>query len=260
LEERVSGELGGIMKCILCKMCETAHAAVDAKLQAWLNEHMNSVAIWEQETDQDRISRAHSLLKTNPNHAFEEYLALAEQGSVWGMANVGTLFQRGIGTSADLTQAEKWYRRAYEGGSDYGLIWLGQLYANSHQYAKAEEVFRMGTERGCVPAMLRLAWVYLKSPDWRQKRGEALILLERASAAGDLSAKGFLANAMARGWFGLRRIPEGIRLIFKVSDQMVELTKDDESLSPKTNGNAPLVFLGRLVRRYSLTAVRLPVS
>jgi TPR repeat protein len=248
------------MKCILCKMCETAHAAVDARLRAWLNKHMNSVAIWERETDQERISHAHSLVMTDPIHAFKEYLALAEQGSVWGMANVGTLFQRGIGTPADLTQAEKWYRRAYEGGSDYGLIWLGQLYANSHQYAKAEEVFRMGVERGCVPAMLRLAWVYSKSPDWRQKHGDALTLLEQASAADDLSAKGFLANAMARGWFGLRCIPEGIRLIFRVSDEMAELIKDDESLAPKTNSNVLFGFFGRLVRRYSFTAAQLPIS
>ena len=248
------------MKCILCKMCEAVHAALNAKLLAWLNEHMNSVVIWEHETDHDRISHAHSLLKTDPIHAFKEYLALAEQGSVWSMANVGTLFQRGIGTPADLIQAEKWYRRACEGGSDDGLMWLGYLYANSRQYAKAEEVFKTGVERGRLPAMLRLAWVYSKSPDWRQKRDEALALLERASAAGDLSAKNFLANAVMRGWFGLRRIPEGVRLMFKVSDEMAELIKDDELLAPKTDSNARLGFFGSLVRRYSLTFAWLPVS
>jgi len=248
------------MKCIMCKMCETANAAVDKKLSAWLDAQTNERAIWEREADPERIAQAYDLLKTDPVQGFKEYLALAEQGSVWSMASVGAAFQKGLGTPPDLAQAEKWYRRAYDGGSDHGLLWLGQLYQRQRQYAKAEQVYRTGAERGWAPAMCRLAWVYSKSPAWPQKRKEALSLLERASAAGDLSARHFLAIAMMRGWFGLRRIPEGIRLTVKVSDDLYELVKDEEALAAKNDSDKPPGFFSRLVQLFALGIMRIPAA
>lgn len=249
------------MKCIMCKLCEEAKAALDKKLLAWLDAHANKLAVWEREADQERIHHVHSLLlKTDPARGLKEYLALAEQGSVWSMAHVGAAFQKGIGTAPNPAQAEKWLRRAYENGSDHGLLWLGHLYLGSQEYAKAEEVFRTGVARGCVPAMYRLAWTYSKSSHWPEKRDEALALLERASAAGDLSAKYCLAMTMARGWFGLRRIPSGIRLIFRVVDEMAELIKDEQSAAGKRGSKAKPTFFGRLARFYPLFAVRILAS
>jgi TPR repeat protein len=245
------------MKCILCKVCEAAHAAVDKKLSAWLDGQMNSLAVWQRETDPDRIVATHELAKIDPVRGFKEYLALAEQGSVWSMSWVGWAFRTANGTPPDPAQAEKWYRRAYEAGSDYGLIWLGQLYMAQGQYAEAAEVYRTGAERGWAPAMYRLAWAYSKSPDWPKKRDEALALLERASAAGDLSARRFLAVTMMRGWFGLRRIPEGLRRNFKVTDDLVALIRD-EILAAEQHGDKPPGFFGRLVRRFSFGTAGLP--
>jgi len=105
--------------------------------------------------------------------------------------------------------------------------------------------------------MYRLAWIYSKSARWREKRDEALTLLERASAAGDIFAKHFLARSMAHGWFGLRRIPEGIRLIFRVGADMAELIKDEKLTTPK-DSNEQLGFLGNLARLCPLGAIRIP--
>jgi TPR repeat protein len=218
---------GGEVRYIFCKTGGASQAALNRKLFAWLGAQTNSVAILGREADLAPVYQAHDLLKSNPEESFRQYLALAEQGSVWSMARVGMLFENGTGIERDLTQAEKWYLRAHEAGSDYGLIWLGHLYQRLKQYEKAQAVFRTGVARGFAPAMHRLASSYWNSPDWPQKRGEARALLEAGSAAGDLSARRSLARTMACGWFGLRHISTGIRLLFSVAGDLADLVKDE---------------------------------
>jgi TPR repeat protein len=248
------------MKCILCKICEANEAIFNEKSLAWLHAQTNSIAIMEREADPEPIYRAYDLLKTDPAESFSQYLELAERGSVWSMANVGQLFEHGEGTARDLAQAEKWYLRAYRAGSDYGLIWLGHFYQESKQYEKAQDVFRTGVERGFVPAMFRLAASYWHSADWPQRRDEALTLLERGSAAGDLSARRFLASAMTRGRFGLWRIPAGIRLLFNVAEDMAGLV-DDEKATAQSDGKTRPGFFRRLAAQlWLLDATRHPAS
>jgi len=147
---------------------------------------------------------------------------------VWSMAAAGHLFENGTGIARDLAQAEHWYLRAFDAGSDYALIWLGSLYQNSNRQAEAQGIFRTGVERGFVPALFYLAWSYWNSADWSRRRDEALALLERGSAAGDLSAKRFLANAMMRGRFGLGHIPAGFRLALSVAEDISRLVEGEK--------------------------------
>ncbi len=234
------------MKCILCKICEARQAIFNEKSLAWLNAQTNSVAIMEREADPASVYQAYDLLKTDPAESFRQYLALAERGSVWSMATVGNMFENGNGTARDLAQAEKWYLRAYEAGSDYGLIWLGHLYQKSRQYEKAQDVYRAGVERGFVPAMLRLASSYRNSPDWPQRRDEALTLLERGSAAGDFSARRYLAVGMTRGWFGLRHIPDGIRLVLNSAEDMANLVEGEKKATAQSDKKTRPRFFSRL--------------
>jgi hypothetical protein len=90
--------------------------------------------------------------------------------------------------------------------------------------------------------MLRLASSYWNSPDWPQRREETLALLEAGSAAGDVSARRSLASAMARGWFGLRRIPKGILLRFSVAGEMADLVKDETAIVQSDSKTRPRFF------------------
>jgi TPR repeat protein len=248
------------MKCILCAKCDVFRTALGKKWFAWLEAQSNNVAIMEREANPAAVHQAYDLLQTNPAESFTQFLALAEQGSVWSMASVGQMLEVGTGTAQDLAQAERWYLRAYQAGSDYGLIWLGGLYQRSGEYEKAQEVYRTGVERGFVPAMVRLAACYRNSPDWRQRREEAMALLKRGSAAGDLFARHSLAGAMTRGWFGVRHIPEGFRRLSSVADEMMNLIKDDMALARSSN-EARSGFLGRLAAQlWLLGAARHPAS
>jgi hypothetical protein len=99
------------MKCILCKVCETNLEVLDRKLVAWFDTQANNVAIMEREADPAAIYHAYDLLTTDPAESFRQFLALAEGGSVWSMAIVGSRFEHGQGTAPDLAQAENWYLR-----------------------------------------------------------------------------------------------------------------------------------------------------
>jgi hypothetical protein len=220
------------MKCILCKICEANAAILTEKHFAWLEAQSNGVAIMEREADPLPVYQAYDLLKTDPAESFRQFLALAESGSVWSMATVGQLFESGTGTARDSAQAEEWLLRAYRAGSDYGLIWLGLLYQERSLHEKAQDVFHTGVERGFEPAMFYLARSYWNSAEWPQRRDETLALLKRGSAAGDLWAKRFLANAMMRGYFGLRLIPAGIRLLLNFAEDLAELVEDERAAAP----------------------------
>jgi TPR repeat protein len=205
-----------------------------------------------------RISRPYS---EGIDAAGREFISdLILRGSVWSMANVGNLFEYGNGTARDLAQAEKWYLRAYEAGSDYGLIWLGHLYQQSGRYEQARVVFQAGVARGFVPAMVRLALSYRNSPDWPQRRDEARMLLERGSAAGDFSAKRFLAAGMTGGWFGVRHIPDGIRLLLSAAEDWGNLVKDETATAQSDSKKRPSFFNRFAARLWLLDATRHPAS
>jgi len=220
------------MECVLCKICKARAEILEKKHLDWLEGQSNSVALMEREAEPEKVYQAHDLEKTDPAEAFKQYLALAEGGSVWSMATVGYMLANGTGIARDLVQAEEWYLRAYKAGSDYALIWLGSLYQNSNRYAEAQDVFRTGVGRGFVPAMYYLARSYWNSAEWPQRRDETLALLKRGSAAGDLWAKRFLANAMMRGYFGLRLIPAGIRLLLNFAEDLAKLVEDGRAAAP----------------------------
>jgi hypothetical protein len=246
----ITAEVGGgyDMKCVLCKICEANAAIFWEKHFAWLEAQSNSVAIIEREADPLPIYQAYDLRKTDPAESFRQFLALAESGSIWSMATVGQLFQSGTGTPRDLAQAEDWLVRAYRAGSDYGLIWPGLLYQESSRHEKAQDVFRTGVERGFVPAMSYLAWSYWNSAEWPQRRDETLALLKRGSAAGDLSAKRFLANSMMRGRFGLQHVPDGIRLLLNFAEDFAKLVEDERAAAQSEKEMRP-GFLYRLAAK-----------
>jgi TPR repeat protein len=142
-------------------MCEAAHAKLDQKMDAWLYEQSNHVEVMEKEANPDAVYEAH--YQTDRSESFKQFLVLAESGSVWSMAAVGQMFHAGTGTAEDLVQAETWLTRAYQAGSDYGLICLGCLFERTGQSEKAQDVYRTGAARGFVPAMVYLAASYRRS-------------------------------------------------------------------------------------------------
>jgi TPR repeat protein len=171
----------------------------------------NSDALFKEDRDPVRLRDIYELRTSRPADAFSQFLALAEDGSVWSMIQVGYAYEAGLGTQRDRVQAEKWYLKAYEAGADFGLLRSSALAFKRGDIARARAILNDGIAKGLPQAMTDLAAMELRLSRTEEARGRARLLYEQAIALGDLSAKIFYARAMAHGRFGLKLIPTGIR-------------------------------------------------
>lgn len=69
-----------------------------------------------------------ALERANFSTALKVWLPLAEQGDLTAQNNVGEIFEKGLGVSADHKAAAVWYQRAAEKGFSRAAINLGGLY------------------------------------------------------------------------------------------------------------------------------------
>jgi len=152
------------------------------------------------------------LRRSDPEAAFPQFLGLAERGSVWSMLCVGWMYMVGVGVAADATLGEHWYRLAFEGGCQRAQLDLGKFYGSRADFDAYEKIFEVDVAEHWAPAMYYRAMLKLAQPKTRARREEARVLLEAASALGDVGAQWALGRMMARGRFGLRRIRRGFRL------------------------------------------------
>jgi TPR repeat protein len=182
----------------------------------------------EREPDLDRLQRAYRLLKTDPHQALRELGELAKMGSPMSLVYIGIAHEKGIGTLPNFAEAERWLQRAEREGSDHGLIALGRLYLDAHDFASAEQVFKRGVAKDFLPASYWLAMVYLS--DKSNRLTEARRLLERASNAGHVYAKRDLALLLMKRRFGLTGVLRGTWLYFgAIKDGAIVASKDPSS-------------------------------
>jgi hypothetical protein len=181
----------------------------------WEYDQMNDAAIQAADLDIEKVSEALALLTPDPERASELLTDLAQEGSVRSMVNLGACYLHGLGTPVSLPDAEHWYRRAYEAGSDRGL--LGYAWFLQHRGAFDEElaVYAAGVKRGWPPAIGRYAYRMLRRARTVHERVEVLPLLGQAADLGSPTVQLVLCQFMLRGRFGLRYLPEGVRRSFR---------------------------------------------
>ncbi|MFA6968539.1 tetratricopeptide repeat protein [Bosea sp. (in: a-proteobacteria)] len=213
------------MKCLLCRyLIGSADPGwierVENELATLRNAGANSDAIFERESDPERLRRAHDLWDLDPKRAFDVFLNLAQGGSVWSMAAIGWAYETGTGTPFDSRQADEWYRRACEGGSDAALLGRARLARMHGDPASAEDILKMGVARGLPQATRRLADLKLTFDRTARGRATAYALLDQACAKGDQVACHDLARAMAKGRFGPRYLARGFLTIWRLGREL----------------------------------------
>ena len=86
---------------------------------------------------------------------------LAEQGNAQAQAQLGYMFNAGLGVPGDYEQAAAWYRRSAESGSAAGQYNLAVMYDKGHgvpqDYALAVLWYRKSASQGDADAQLNLA-------------------------------------------------------------------------------------------------------
>jgi len=142
---------------------------------------------------------------------------------------VAWCYHHGEGVASDRAESEAWFRRAFERGSQRGLLESGRNQVYRGDYDAAEAIFGVGTANGWAPAEGWLALARLRKPRTRATLKAVRPILDSAVAKGDPRAKVLLGACLARGWFGLRGIPSGIRLLWSFIEESRDVLKAIEA-------------------------------
>jgi TPR repeat protein len=214
--------------------CAETHAEFRKRANSWDFKQADDTALFERDPERDRIKEAFLVMEADPEAGFLRLLELAEHGSVWSMNHVASSYYRGSGVARDPAEAEDWFRRAFEGGSEYAQLRYGKILGQRGDFDRCEEVFGVGVAEEWAPALYWSARYRLHRSKTRETLRQIRPLLERASAKGSVPAYLMLASATLWGGFGLREIPCGVRLVWKGVSKVEALMKDGTTHAPST--------------------------
>lgn len=207
-----------------------ARAEMARRDQVWDYAQANDAEIMDADPRIEDVREAARLLEGEPQEAFSTLLDLAEQGSVWAMIHVAWCRHTGCGTPADPLDAERWYKRAYEAGSDRALLDYALMLRGRGASDLEAEVYSAGVARDWAPALCAYAQLRISQADSRRQRLVQKPLLERAASYGSPRAQLLLARHMLRGKFGLRYVPEGVRRAYQMIRE--RLSENDAGEKP----------------------------
>lgn len=128
------------------------------------------------------------------------------------MLYLGHAYRDGASVAKDIAQTEKWYRRAADMGSIMGLYYLGQLYISQARYVEAEHAFRFAAAAGYPPAGHYLGRMYFFGLGVEKNVSKAQILLEDASASGNVMATRLLGHLLIQTHLSIAGLIRGIYL------------------------------------------------
>jgi TPR repeat protein len=157
-----------------------------------------SVTGWPGEPDLAELEQVVRTRRRYPYEAMTRLKVLAERGSAMAMVFLGDSYRRGIGTDKDLAQSEEWYRRAADAGSVLGLYLLGRLFILQGRYDEAKSAFHFAAAGGYPPATSWLGRMYYFGWGGEKNIARAKLLLEEASARGNIIATSLLGHLLVK--------------------------------------------------------------
>ncbi len=122
----------------------------------------------------------------------------AESGDPEGQFLYAKLYDKGLGVAADLSVAEKWYRKSAENGNAKACNNLGNILDNAKKYKEAFEWYEKAVGLGdCMPAVYNLGRAYA-SPDYgKRDYKQAEYWLKIAAESGSSAAMAELTGLYA---------------------------------------------------------------
>jgi TPR repeat protein len=242
------------MTCRLCAWLCDRLCPPDANGNPWRaaydwEEHYASD--WEPAEEGDDLRRrwheAENLVDENPARALAIYVELAEAGSPFSMLRAGRLYEDGHGTEPDPAVAEDYYRRALSAGSWRATIRYADLLFKRGAHDKWPSTLGDGVQKGFIPSCFWLAWYHYKRMPSRRSAREVRPLLEAGVEAGHPGAIMLLARWTASGKFGVRKIPDGLRMIRTLAQSYSQSESRNEVYEPVDVAMADVDVVGRVV-------------
>jgi TPR repeat protein len=123
------------------------------------------------------------------DEAVKWYRKAAETGNPDGMVNLGIMYCIGKGFQKDAAEAMKWFHKAADAGNANGLSCLGVMYQNGEgvkkDAAEAIEWYRKAADAGSINGMVNLGRMYSDGADVQKDATAAVKWLRRAADEGD---------------------------------------------------------------------------
>ncbi len=211
---------------LACKLCqwlgkrfsnsdESICSPMWRELGEWEHAYLSAIDGFGEEPDASAqlVDSAFDLRDRDPEGALALFQEAAAAGSASAIEMVGWHHEVGEILELDLGAAERSYHQAICAGSWSATLRYAKLLARRGDVAECENVLRDGVELDFVPAFFWLAWYRYKWVPTRATARDIRPLLERAEGRGHPIARKFLAGLMLRGKFGIRHIPDGLRII-----------------------------------------------
>lgn len=211
-----------------------AQADLWDSVSPFVSAQKNTVALADADPRPERLAEAANLRDSRPTEAFRRFVEMAADGSVWSMLNVATAYERGDWVLRNPSRAEYWYRRAWKGGSEAAMLRLIELLTLNGRTEEAEAILAPAVAEGGPMALRLLGDIRLRAPRVPTDVAEGRALLERAFTLGDVGAGLELSRHMARGRFGLRYVPAGIRRFADLVERLrpAETTENNDAVRP----------------------------
>ena len=181
--------------------------------------------IWVGEPDGERLWDALTLRRTDPAGASSVLFVLADENSAGAMNAIGEDYYWGKVGPIDRAIGEAWFRRAFELGSQRGLLNLGKALFWRADLDGAEAVFQVGADAD----FYWLAQIQLRRPQRRNRMSAVRLLLQRALDGGSPAARVQLGSFMTAGRYGLKNIRRGLQLMREDAQSIIDLPLAEES-------------------------------
>jgi TPR repeat protein len=168
---------------------------VDAGNPKALERLYADIKKWLRELDAAKVADTASkkLEQNSTPQNFSDYEALALQGNVDAMFQLGRCYDKGLGAPQDYTKAVEWYQKAAEQGHANAQNNLGNCYYYGNgvpqNYAKAVEWYQKAAEQGIAYAQFNLGNCYFNGDGVPQNYAKAVEWYQKAAEQGHADAQ-----------------------------------------------------------------------
>jgi TPR repeat protein len=149
-------------------------------------------------------------LKQDGEQAKNWYLKAIESGSTGAMVDLGAMYTAGKIIVKNDAEALKLFKKAADGGNQYGQQWLGNSYRDgapglTPDGEQAKSWYIKAIDNDSKDALVELAWLYEQGKVVAKNEAEALKLYKKAAEASNQFGQKKLGSSYRDGKLGLKQ-------------------------------------------------------
>lgn len=160
--------------------------------------------------------------KNDAMKAFELYALGAEQGDALCQLMTGYCYQFGLGTSSDLKEAERWYRKSADNGDSRALESCAFLLIETERLDEGFAMLAEASERGSMEAAVYLGDAFSGLSIGEENFQQAVSFYERGAQLGSGYAMRRLGDIYRQGAGQVKADPDAAYYRYAQATQMGE--------------------------------------